>query len=98
MRKRTAKHRHYSRHAIRRLNERYGIKADISVLNGMRNMITRGDTVCVQNQTNTRKLHKLKWEDQTIFAIYNKSTNSIVTVLTPEQAKRTIEGHHTKFE
>ena len=75
------------KHGLRRAWERYDLDLNKQQLFDLAAPIRRGKLKYIKRESNTRKLYKIPYEGQELYAIYSNKRRTIVTLLTPEQAR-----------
>lgn len=87
-------HTHAARaHAKRRLRERYNIDANRFEIAHMILDIRMGRCPMVARQSNTRSIHKCRFRDQDVYAVYSTTAKTILTFLTEEQIHELSPDH-----
>ena len=80
------------KHAKRRFLERYGMRVHESDLNHIKNLITSGQSKCVETQTIRVSLHDIEFRGETCRVAYDKQRQVVVTVLPREVIDAELQG------
>lgn len=68
-------------HALRRLNERFDLKLNMSEYKEMCRLIKHEQSELIEKQSARIRVHKIIFKGREIFAVYDKKRSVIVTVL-----------------
>ena len=77
----TKKPKDLHRHAIKRIGERYGMRATEKDLRDMEAQITAGESIYLGIESLNVSKHVVKMEGRNIVVLYNKNLHAICTAL-----------------